>query len=873
MTKTKLISYLPLLSLCTGLLVTPLPSSCQNKVPGDSTNKSSSSEQVMMPVLTVQPEDQALKKFRGFATKINDLVNTRLAVSFDYAKRFLYGKAWITLKPHFYPTDSLTLDAKEMKINSLEIDHEGKLTPLQYTYNGMQLRIRLDHTYTRKEKYTLFISYISRPEIFAQRHPGGSAAITDDKGLYFINPDGKIPGKPIQIWTQGETQSSSVWFPTIDRPDQKTTEEISMTVPDKYVTLSNGVMISKKEIGHGMRTDTWQMKQPNAPYLFMMAVGDFAIVRDHYKNIPVDYYVEKKYAPYARDIFGHTPDMIAFYSRILGVPYPWPKYDQIVVRDYVSGAMENTSATLHGEFMNRTDRQILDNRYNYNEDVIAHELFHQWFGDLVTCDSWSNITVNESFADFSESLWAEHEYGKDAGDDHSYKALKEYFAYVEHNPDQNLVRFHYKSREDVFDPISYQKGGRILEMLRNEVGDSAFFKSLHLYLVSNAYGQGSAAKLRQAFQAVTGRDLHWFWNQWYYGKGFPILHIHYHYDDASGQGMVMIHQVQQGHIFQLPFAIDVYSAGLKKRYQVTIDQARDTFRFTYTVHPDLVNVDADKILLAKIKDDKTIQNYIYQYFHAPLYLDRREAINACAGQQDSNVAARNALIAAIHDKYHGLRILAMQKLHMNSSEVSTAAVPELLAVAKSDPRTMAMAEAIHILASLKDSTYLPLFEAKMQSRSYAVQAAALTAINDLDSHLAYLDAKELETDTKGPLTAAIAEIIANAGGQEGAAFFQKEIKKTSDLMTKFGLIERYALFLANTDDSSLVQSGVKMLRIEALKPENFPYQHIFEEIFSGLLTRKSNLLSQATDPAAKVNLQDQMDWIQSALTAVDQEVK
>ena len=175
-----------------------------------------------------------------------------------------------------------------------------------------------------------------------------------------------------------------------------------MTVPSKYVTLSNGLLISQKKNADGTRTDYWKMDLPHAPYLFFMGVGDYAIVKDKYKNMPVDYYVEKEYAPVAKKIFGETPAMIGFFEKITGIPYPWPKYDQIVGRDYVSGAMENTTATLHQESAYQNARQLVDG--NSWEDVIAHELFHQWFGDLVTTESWSNITLNESFADYSETL-------------------------------------------------------------------------------------------------------------------------------------------------------------------------------------------------------------------------------------------------------------------------------------------------------------------------------------------------------------------------------------------------------------------------------------------------------------------------------------
>src|SRR5476651_1924255 len=393
-----------------------------------------------------KPDDPLLKIYRASAPKINDLVHTKLDVHFDYKKRYMYGKEWVTLKPHAYPTDSLRLDAKGMDIKNISVVKAGKIYPLKFSYDSLSLAITLDKKYAPNESYTVFIDYTSKPnELKVQ----GSAAINDAKGLYFINPDGTDKTKPIQIWTQGETESSSAWFPTIDKPNQKTTEEISMTVQAKYVTLSNGRLASQKLNGDGTRTDTWKMELPHSVYLFMMAVGDFKIYHDKWHDKPVDYYLEPKYAPYAKQILGMTPELIEFYSKTLGVDFPWNKYSQIVVRDYVSGAMENTTATLHGQQVQATRHELVDGKPESETDIV-HELFHQWFGDYVTTESWSNITVNESFADLSETLWAEYKHGKDAGDETNYMAMQKYLR-PPANKTKNLVRFYYHDKEDLFD--------------------------------------------------------------------------------------------------------------------------------------------------------------------------------------------------------------------------------------------------------------------------------------------------------------------------------------------------------------------------------------------------------------------------------------
>src|SRR5690242_14774669 len=229
-----------------------------------------------------EQQDNSWKKvYRASATKVNDITNTKLDVKFDYDKAYLYGKAWLTLHPHFYPTDSLTLDAKGMNINTVALVKGGKNIPLKYTYDSLKLNIRLDKTYKANESYIVYIDYTAKPN---ELKTEGSAAITDAKGLYFINPKGTEKDKPTEIWTQGETAATSVWCPTIDETNQKTTEEITMTVPAKYVTLSNGLLASQKTNGDGTRTDTWKMDKPHSPYLFFMGVGDYAVIKDKWKT-------------------------------------------------------------------------------------------------------------------------------------------------------------------------------------------------------------------------------------------------------------------------------------------------------------------------------------------------------------------------------------------------------------------------------------------------------------------------------------------------------------------------------------------------------------------------------------------------------------
>lgn len=728
------------------------------------------------------------KIYRSFPTKINNLVHTRLDAKFDYEKSYLNGKVWITLEPHFYATDSLQLDAKGMNIYQVAVVKAGKNIPLKYTYDSLFLNIRLDKTYKKGERYTVYIDYTAKPNEF---RANGSAAITDAKGLYFINPKGEEKDKPTQIWTQGETEATSVWVPTIDRTNQKTTQLFNLTVPAKYVSLSNGKLIAQKKNTDNTRTDTWSMDQPHAPYLFFMGVGDYAVVKDTYKGKEVSYYVEKEYEKVARKIFGDTPEMMDFFSRKLGVEYPWVKYSQMVARDYVSGAMENTTATLHQESAQQDARELTDG--NVWESTIAHELFHQWFGDLVTAESWSNLTVNESFADYSQLLWLEYKYGKDEALFENFNQMRGYIGSGQQSRD--LVRFYYKDKEDMFDAVSYNKGGRILHMLRNLVGDDAFFASLNKYLTVNKFGTGSGHKLRLAFEEVTGKDLNWFFNQWYFGNGHPRIDISYQYNAEKQLASVIIKQIQSGDkVFKLPFAIDIWHGHEKVRHQVWMENKTDTFNFIVKSKPDQINVDADKILLADKKDNKTLAEFIHQFKHAGNYLDRREAV-AFAGNNSKDPAAVQLLVDALNDPYFRIRSLAITNL--GKVKPDDAIISKIEAIVKNETRKMVKAEAITYLANLKKDAYKTMFITATKDSSYTVAGAALEAITVIDSVTALQIANELSKQpSKGRLSEAISNVLISYGDEKAFKAVSESYEKMPLSFPKVQMSATYAAFAA-----------------------------------------------------------------------------
>ena len=734
--------------------------------------------------------------YRATETKIVDLVHTKLDVVFDFPKAQLIGKEWLTVQPTCYAVDSITLDAKGMDIKTVAIFDKGVTKKLSHRYDQRQLYIRLPRAYKRTEKLTLYFEYISKPNDWKEE---GSAAITSAKGLYFIDPNDTDPNKPTQVWTQGETESNSVWMITIDKPNQKSSQEISMTVPDKMVTLSNGLLINQKKNPNGTRTDAWKMTLPHAPYLFFMGAGEFSIVKDLYKGKEVSYYVEKDYQPYARGIFGNTPEMLTFFSSKLGVDYPWAKYAQIVGRDFVSGAMENTTATLHQESAYQNARELVDG--NAWEETIAHELFHHWFGDLVTAESWSNLTVNESFANYSEYLWDEYKYGKDRADAHHADDMQGYL--MSGSDKKDLVRFHYSSREDMFDAVSYNKGGRILHMLRNIVGDDAFFRSLNKYLTTNAYQAAEATQLRLAFESVTGMDLNWFFNQWYYGNGHPKLKIQYGFDSSRNQYAVYIEQTQKsGKLFRLPVAMDVYVDGKAYRQSIVIEKAADTFYINAAKRPEWISVDADRILLAERSDMKSEDQYLAQWKYGKQYANRKEALDYFGKQ------GLPALKEGLNDPFYRLRVQTILKLGTSSFKEDATIISRIESMAQKDPHRKVQAAALQFLAKTGEAKYEALFDKMLYDSSYSVAGAALKGLSGLNMDKAYVLAKKLNADARGSLGDEVMKLLFGQGKPEDAGLLIQTYSKAPLSQEKIGLTDKLAVFLSKVDDMTVVQKGV-----------------------------------------------------------------
>lgn len=741
--------------------------------------------------------------YRSSAARTFDLLHTALDVRFDYRKRHLIGKATLTLKPYHYPTNQLTLDAKGMNLYKVQRLINGQYTDLAYTYDSAQINITLDKTYTRYDSLQVYIEYTAKPDELPK---GGSAAISGDKGLYFIDPDSTDAEKPTQIWTQGETEASSCWFPTIDKPNERCTADVRISYDPKYTSISNGLKKSTTKNADGSVTDHWVMDKPHAPYLFMMTIGEFSETRDKWRDLDLRYFVEKDYAPYAKRIFGNTPEMIEFFSNKLGYDFPWQKYDQVIVRDYVSGAMENTGAVIFGEFVQIDNREALDAQY---EDIVSHELSHHWFGDLVTCESWSNLPLNESFATYCEFLWNEYKYGKDHADAEQYDSQQGYLAESKQK-NVDLVRFYYKDKEDMFDGHSYNKGGWVLHMLRNEIGDSAYFEGLRNYLHMHQYQSVEIHDLRLALEKACGRDLNPFFNQWFMNSGHPVVDIKTTVrEDSILITLTQKQNCDKGYIYRLPVSIDIYYDAETERHQVDFIKKEMIFSFPAKGKPRLIDMDGDRILLMERNESKSVEQYAWQLEHGRCYVAKAEAIRKLK-DKNTKPQAREALLKQITNPFWRIRAQALDALRLNKDSMTAAQLNELRLLAENDPKSAVRAAAVNQMGKLKIKEQKPILEKALGDSSYAVISAALNALYKWNAADGLTQAQKLTDVKNARVLNTIGEMYAKEGKAEYIPFFEKSIGRLKS-WNKFGLIGNYGQLISKIGTAETVKQSIVYL--------------------------------------------------------------
>ncbi|MFC3417044.1 M1 family metallopeptidase [Algoriphagus hitonicola] len=676
-----------------------------------------------------QNKEYALNSYRAAAPRIMDLVHMDLAVGFDFDEQVVIGDAILTLTPYARPQTTMTLDAQDFewgKVNLVESDEE---TSLGYRYDDRELLVYFPDTVAVGDTVQLRLAYQAFPERNARE---GSAAITDTKGLYFIDPLDTIDSKPTMIWTQGETSHNSKWFPTIDEPNERFTHQIKVSVPDTMVSVSNGKLINQEKADNGLRVDTWLMDLPHAPYLVALAIGDFEKVSDSYEEIPLGYYVERGYGAGAKKVFQHTPEMIEYFEDLLGVEYPWQKYDQIVVRDFVSGAMENTTASIFMEELRLDEREAIDSEWDY---IIAHELFHQWFGDYVTTESWSNLTLNEAFANYSEFLWHEYKYGEDEAKLKLMTELENYL--LESDSKQvDLIRFQYASAEDMFDSHSYSKGGWVLHQLRKYLGDRLFFEGLKHYLNENALNSVEVHDLRLAFEEVSGEDLNWFFNQWFLDKGHPQLAFEVDYSVPENL-LITVRQKQNLEntpLYRIPFKVSWYAEGKRQEKTFILERAFQQFALENKQVVDQVYIDEQKDLLAVRQQELSPEFMVRQFKESEFGVARYEALDSLSAWEAED-QLKELIAQALEDEFWAVRESALRVVQ-NYTEwlgMDPELEEQVYLLAEEDSRNSVRAGAIDVLSAFDADKYYQAFRRFANDSSYLIVSSALMAINQTET--------------------------------------------------------------------------------------------------------------------------------------------
>jgi aminopeptidase N len=460
-----------------------------------------------------------------------DQRNIKLNLRFNWEQEQAIGSATITFAPTVKDLRRVDFDAAFMTISAATLANGA---PLKFEYDGTKekLSILLDRAYQPKEELTVVISY----------HTNKPPAALSGGGLNFIKPRPDDPTRPRQVWTQGETETNHFWFPSFDHPNDFMTTEIVATVEKPLMVISNGALISTKENPDGTRTFDWKIDQPHATYLTSVIVGEFAAVIGDYAGVPITTYVYPKEIEEGKVTAARLPEMVKFFSEKTGLKYPYAKYAQTTVRDF-GGGMENISATTQTDNMIHDARTELDAN---SDGLQSHELAHQWFGDYLTCRTWSDLWLNEGFATYFQAMWTEHKFGHD---DFLYSDVKgnqeNYYAAWARGQRRPIVTKNYANPDAVFDSYSYQRGGAVLHMLRTFLGEDNWWRSINHYLTKYANQPVETAQFRIAIEETTGQPMDWFFDEWVYKMGHPIFRVTQDYDAANKQLTLKVRQEQR----------------------------------------------------------------------------------------------------------------------------------------------------------------------------------------------------------------------------------------------------------------------------------------------------------------------------------------
>ena len=605
-----------------------------------------------------------------------DVKHVKLIITLDFEQETVSGTVYTTFSTLYDDLKTITFDAVELQIERVMLE-DGK--ELAFNTDAKKLIVTLDRPYYFGEQITFAIEYHAKPRT----------------GLHFIKPAPEDPARPVQAWTFGQPRYHSHWFPCHDASNDRATTEIIATVPAQFMTISNGTLLGVTANG-ATRTHHWRHDVPHATYLISLVVGEFAVIEDHYKHTPVTYYVRPERKDDAHLYMGKTPEMMRFFSEYTGVEYPYNKYAQTVV-ELFTGAMEHTSATTHSFAL------LVDRRASLDIDVVpivAHELAHQWFGDLLTCRDWSDGWLNEGFATYFEELWEEHDQGTDYFKQSMLGLKKGYLEEDAHYRRPIVYHVYHDDGFELFDAHLYNKGAWVLHMLRHQLGEAAFKRAIHAYVSRYREREVITADLERTFEEVTGRSLAQFFQQWVYSGGYPAFEVNYSWDSEHNMAKLKIKQTQQIDDLtpcfvtpvDLAFTIPTSDESAKDDnttetravgMQIMVgedEQVEQTFYLPLERQPVMVRFDPNSWVLKTLKFERPTKLMRYQLEHDPDILGRIEAAEALGevGDDESIAALKKAFLT---DAFWGVRNAAASALGVigtrKSQDVLLQALQEL----------------------------------------------------------------------------------------------------------------------------------------------------------------------------------------------------
>lgn len=660
----------------------------------------------------------AARADRPFApSRDYDLQDLRTHLWFDVAHRKVRGEVTERIATLRDNVTELKFDSTELKISRVEID--GKSA--KFSVEPGELVVSLGHAAPRGEHHEIFIRYEGQPK----------------KGLFFILPSKDYPQLPVEIWSQGEAEDTHAYIPLYDYPNDRTTSEMLLTVPASWITISNGRLVSTITERDGDKTWDWKQSQPLSTYLITVIAGDFVERDATWHGIPLRYVVPRGNDADVESTFTRTEQMLDLFSSHLGVPYPWAQYAQTAVNDFTAGGMENTSATtIDADYL--VVPQLAPEERIGSDLVISHELSHQWFGDLVTCKDWTNLWLNEGFATFFEHYWTEQHYGADDAAYEYWTDQNQWFR-QQHLYPVPVVNSNFDGDSVEYEGDIYNKGGWVLRMLQEKLGDHDFFAALRHYLEVNRGQNVVTADLVKAIEQATATSVDRFFYQWVYRAGAPEFDVSYTYDSSARQVTLNVAQIQKVEglvgLFDVPIEVEITTVGGHKSYPIEISAATQSFTFPSDGEPLMVLFDKGDKILKKVNFKKDPTELVYQLKNASDVADRADAAVALGALKEDSAAVAALGEAAQHDPFWGIRVEAIRAL----SRIGGPDTEKPVLAETQDDRPWVREAAVRALAAFKQDSSLPekLTAIAANDSAYRVRGAALIALGETKSPNAF----------------------------------------------------------------------------------------------------------------------------------------